>query len=338
MQHLFIIGNGFDLAHGLKTSYNSFIEDYLLKTTIDTGLITTKYNRNPNYYEITYKLGINKSIYTKNKFLAELLYRYNKNKKNNVNWVDIERYYFECLTRNNEDITRLNTEFKILKNELEKYLTDINDKKLDPTLYHFFDTFSKEKSDEITVLNFNYTNTFERLYDGIFNQTTIVNIHGVLNKKDNPIVFGYAPTDDETMNLIDQENNELLKNIKKYYYKRTSSETVLNSFLSSYDKNTNVHILGHSCGVSDRNILNTISTHTLVGETSIMYYNNYDNYFDTLVNIDRIVGRNKHYGIMTNFDKCIRIPQYNDSHSKNIDTNKMIEDLLVTKPFEELSF
>ncbi|MDR3262512.1 MAG: bacteriophage abortive infection AbiH family protein [Tannerella sp.] len=27
MQNLIIIGNGFDLAHGLKTSYNDFIED-----------------------------------------------------------------------------------------------------------------------------------------------------------------------------------------------------------------------------------------------------------------------------------------------------------------------
>ena len=30
MNRLIIIGNGFDLAHGLKTSYCDFIHDYLL--------------------------------------------------------------------------------------------------------------------------------------------------------------------------------------------------------------------------------------------------------------------------------------------------------------------
>ena len=32
MNRLILIGNGFDLAHGLKTSINNFIEDYLLNT------------------------------------------------------------------------------------------------------------------------------------------------------------------------------------------------------------------------------------------------------------------------------------------------------------------
>jgi len=31
INRLILVGNGFDLAHGLKTSYKDFIEDYLSK-------------------------------------------------------------------------------------------------------------------------------------------------------------------------------------------------------------------------------------------------------------------------------------------------------------------
>ena len=44
MNRLVIIGNGFDLAHGLPTSYKHFIDDYW-KTICDTkGSKTIKYN------------------------------------------------------------------------------------------------------------------------------------------------------------------------------------------------------------------------------------------------------------------------------------------------------
>jgi len=32
MNYLYIIGNGFDLAHGLKTSYNDFLLDSIVET------------------------------------------------------------------------------------------------------------------------------------------------------------------------------------------------------------------------------------------------------------------------------------------------------------------
>jgi hypothetical protein len=41
MNRLIIIGNGFDLAHGIKTSYKEFILDYIKKScvyAIENGL------------------------------------------------------------------------------------------------------------------------------------------------------------------------------------------------------------------------------------------------------------------------------------------------------------
>jgi len=164
------------------------------------------------------------------------------------------------------------------------------------------------------VLNFNYTNTFDLLYQKAFKECPIINIHGELKNKDNPIVFGYASTDKETIDLIKEGNNELLKNIKRYYYKRTDSLLQLNQFLNDGSKkDIHVHILGHSCGVSDRNILKNIFVNEYVKEINIMYYNNYVNYFDTLVNIDRVVENNKQYGIINNYQKSIRMPQFDDN-------------------------
>ena len=41
MNNPIIIGNGFDLAHGLKTSYHHFI-DYLINKTIQDGTFNCK--------------------------------------------------------------------------------------------------------------------------------------------------------------------------------------------------------------------------------------------------------------------------------------------------------
>jgi hypothetical protein len=43
MNRLIIIGNGFDLAHGLKTSYHDFILDRLLAALEDLRLSNTEH-------------------------------------------------------------------------------------------------------------------------------------------------------------------------------------------------------------------------------------------------------------------------------------------------------
>ena len=56
MNRLVIIGNGFDLAHGLPTSYKHFIDDYW-KTVCDTNG-TKKIKYNDDLIEINCEFGI----------------------------------------------------------------------------------------------------------------------------------------------------------------------------------------------------------------------------------------------------------------------------------------
>lgn len=59
MNRIILIGNGFDLAHGLKTSYRDFIDDYW-KTFIEKARNSGKQSyEDENEYEIVQNISRN---------------------------------------------------------------------------------------------------------------------------------------------------------------------------------------------------------------------------------------------------------------------------------------
>ena len=54
MNRLVIIGNGFDLAHGLKTSYNDFL-DFLWEKIYEELMLESKNSCIDTYYKIEIK-------------------------------------------------------------------------------------------------------------------------------------------------------------------------------------------------------------------------------------------------------------------------------------------
>ena len=54
----------------------------------------------------------------------------------------------------------------------------------------------------------------------------------------------------------DEKNNDLFKHIKSFEYLKTKNYSLLTRFVESED--FQVHIYGHSCGLSDRTMLNQI--------------------------------------------------------------------------------
>lgn len=339
MNRLVIIGNGFDLAHGLPTSYNHFIdwywrgvceglreqdkfdskyEDRLISTTIKftnqyntkavdafkslsgyDSLINLFNNLKENasggfsfYHSFNYKNSFFKSICDKNYI---------------QNWVDIENEYYqllkECLKeRDNTKVKKLNEEFEQVKNLLEEYLTTEVEGKFDLVInrdvyslitknkYEFeeIDALFKEvSSSEIknirkdvteysfgegisrstfsvkytNFLNFNYTPLIKKFFSNSDQKIFRYNqIHGVLNNEENPIVFGFGDEmDDDYKTIEKKDDNEYLKNIKSFAYLNTPNYKNLIDFLES-DK-FQVYIMGHSCGISDRILLNKVFEH-----------------------------------------------------------------------------
>ena len=141
--------------------------------------------------------------------------------------------------------------------------------------------------DRIMLLNFNYTNTADIYMPN--NPRFIVNhIHGELSNTES-VIFGYGDeSDDEYKAIVKHNDNEYLKNIKTNRYLETAKYRELLSFINSGPYQ--VCIMGHSCGLSDKTMLNTLFEHDNCVSIKPYYYKNEqgnDNYLDMVQNISR---------------------------------------------------
>jgi hypothetical protein len=347
MNRIILIGNGFDLAHGLKTSYKDFIDDYwerkckkllelfgknipsefgtidiitkyededilvnfprqtsVLKDPLEQGI--TGFNR---FHSLISKLknNINTSkLKYKNIFLRKIT------EKSLVNWVDIEYEYYlamiECLGRISEckwegGIEQLNKEFSRIQKALEEYLKtqcvskNLYSEEISNRIYYPIPRTQyllnpNEDWERILILNFNYTNTTKLyIYDEPYetNDTELIYIHGELNNPENPIIFGYGDEIDEQSKTIENKNEkEYFANNKSINYLQTNNYQELLAFINA-DK-YEIFIMGHSCGNSDRTLLNTLFEHDNCKKIKPFYYkreDSSDDYNDIVINIYR---------------------------------------------------
>ena len=393
MNRIIIIGNGFDLAHGLPTSYKNFINWYIDKRVNDLSNCHSNVNSDelckfrisehtwhsyifsnygPLWNEIL-RESLFKTIkghpeyfqYNQSRFLEAITKCIEKN-----NWVDIEKEYYNLLSKDfessdNESIEQLNRELECLKNNLIVYLNEvekglineyiidnnIKEKILEPInprdisvnakkniwpnfvkrrhsnieyLYDLLENylndikipisniinFNKEYEyqimdmginsvndddlpkellypDSILLLNFNYTKTAD-LYlpnEDIFK---VNHIHGKLSNPKS-IIFGYGDELDENYKkLLKDNNNEYLKNIKSINYLNYTNYREMLSYIESAPYQ--IYIMGHSCGLSDKTLLNTLFEHKNCVSIKPFYYINAegrDNYTDIVQNISR---------------------------------------------------
>lgn len=358
MNRLVIIGNGFDIAHGLKTSYTDFInwywdkriegligvqsnvsEDCLCKLTIiqnrsdfscwNEFMYLNSYfkdrngNRTCSGYEVIKELR-NRTYYFSvvySQFLDTIMHSMEAK-----GWVDIEYDYYQLLKKYTEDtdcdnkIKELNEQLAFLQEKLVEYLNTLEKnhyiKKLHNSMIEFFDpadfstegkkkalenmglentnlkeiqnNFEEQKKlrpERIMLLSFNYTAT-AKMY-GNFN-LDFNYIHGELEHPEN-IIFGYGDELDKNYKDIRERNdNNLLKNIKSVKYLETRHYHDMLEFLMSAP--FQVIIMGHSCGNSDRTLLNTVFEHENCVSIKPFYHkwdDGSDNYLELVQNISR---------------------------------------------------
>lgn len=139
----------------------------------------------------------------------------------------------------------------------------------------------------IMLLSFNYTKT-ANLYCKEGSIFSVNQIHGNL---DNPssIIFGYGDELDEGYTKLKNKNdNECLRNMKQIKYMMADNYDRLEGFLGS--EPFQVYLMGHSCGNSDRTLLNMIFEHRNCVSIKPYYYifdNGDDNYLELTMNISR---------------------------------------------------
>lgn len=327
--NLVIIGNGFDLAHGLKTNYTSFINHIIECSIKERDSSNKKFkgiliisspditNKTVLYEKLRSGLfGLTKSNSASPIFLRLL------SKFGLEQWCDVESEYYNLLLSVDtsdpsniyrKDVAKLNSDFQRIKEELEAYL-------LTQQSSNAIDSYKRLlkylcNSDSLLV-NFNYTNTIKHLYADSVNHRKIIHIHGELKNDSNPMVFGYSAFDSECFKLIDKEENEYIKNIKRHQYKMADNEVRLKEFLNE-KKDIEVSILGHSCGLSDKHILELMLNHKNVSSIRIYYYDNRESYFNLQTNIFRIIKNYDTYDRLVNFNDSTRMPQFDDGEEKS---------------------
>lgn len=140
---------------------------------------------------------------------------------------------------------------------------------------------------QILLLNFNYTHTAD-LYCKEASIFSVNQIHGDLDDPKS-VIFGYGDELDKGYKTILEKNeNKFLCNIKSIKYLEADNYRKMLSFIES--EPYQIIIMGHSCGNSDRTLLNTLFEHKNCVSIKPYYHQkneNDDNYTEIVQNISR---------------------------------------------------
>lgn len=354
MNRIILVGNGFDLAHGLPTSYKDFIHWYfdewafrLLKCTerIDKDILCTfELPLSYAWSSYLYRWGsstnrikghelINNLIKDKrhcNAVFCQFMQNIYKSLETK-RWVDIENEYYKLLKPlasnylSDPDLIsaeakKLNDELDYLTSLLIEYLNQVQnryltkDNNINPEIENLIfeqinindisvETKSKlnEKTDDIDmiddkypnrimILNFNYTKTadIQTCKNGVLEIKTNY-IHGDLSNHKS-IIFGYGDElDNNFRKILDLNDNNMLKEIKSVRYLEADNYRNLLEFIES--DIFQIYVMGHSCGNSDRTLLNTLFEHKNCATIKPFYHKREDN-SDDYLNIVQNIMRN----------------------------------------------
>ena len=175
--------------------------------------------------------------------------------------------------------------------KMQRYEEAFNSDYVDSYKEHYHENFYVEYPrtfmlpDHIMLLCFNYTKTAHSYH----NQNFFLNyIHGELDNPEN-IIFGYGDEIDKNYQALKSLNdNACLCNLKTIKYLETDNYRNALAFMDSAP--FQVCIMGHSCGNSDRTLLNTLFEHNNCISIKPYYYikeDGTDNYLDMIQNISR---------------------------------------------------
>jgi predicted ATPase len=117
--------------------------------------------------------------------------------------------------------------------------------------------------------------------------------------------------DEDYRNIENRNENIFLENIKSFQYSLTDNYRNLLNFIDS--GMFQVYIMGHSCGLSDRILLNTIFEHINCRSIKVFFHrknNGSDNYTEIVQNISRHFNKKKMMrDKIVNKSLCVPLPQ-----------------------------
>jgi hypothetical protein len=261
--------------------------------------------------------------------------------KNSIKgWVDIEKAYFDLLkesfNKSKINIEQLNKDLIEIKLLLHQYLTQLDysnsnyeevalkynsqfiSKIKQTDLIDGFNEQVEVKTEKLFFINFNYTKTISNVMDFMgkqygfalkdnFPEIDICHIHGDLEDVKS-MIFGYGDEMDMDYKSIEDSNdNRYFEGIKSFKYAENGKYRDLLRFVNSDDYQ--VVIYGHSCGLSDRIMLNEIFEHENCKSIKIHFYSKQE-FINKTMDISRHFKSNQLMRKkIVEFDEKNKIPQ-----------------------------
>lgn len=329
--HLTLVtGNGFDIHHRLPTKYDQFLrfiiyiihekpDNLKLKNKLENENLL-KFENNEKYKFCLKGIKIfqseSKELLNDDTFIDFILYLDNNN-NNNEKWIDFEEEIKTIINDtvdfnlnpahsynkfidglHNFDIMNLNVSnleflFNLYLTKIIKLFIELNLEKL--------------KNQKINVLeltnyqiNFNYTNTFNKLYNK--EEINTFYVHGKSSEEKNNIIFGYNCNINELKNST-EENHIIFSKIFKRFEKNTDYncinilkekyreyEEVGRTLKRNHLKKSVIIFFGHSLSINDKDILEEIFT---INAIFLVYYHAKKEKAILLKNIILILGISK---------------------------------------------
>ncbi|MDP1393752.1 bacteriophage abortive infection AbiH family protein [Lysinibacillus capsici] len=244
--NLFIIGNGFDLAHGMPTKYWNFREFLKIHHPFFLDDFEKKYYLNFNDENALWaNLEFNLANIQDDVLIEEMYQDTDLGlDSGNTGIQDTLIYHFESQFEYIENLTIY----------LEEWIKEANETLCDIT--RGTSLINRESND--IFINFNYTTVLEEIYK--INDSKILHLHGTVNEGD--LVLGHSNYDKiayfngkyvEADNRFDEQFSPIYLTIRSYLsstYKNVQRYMFsLNKF--NYTSVDNIYIIGHSLSEVD---------------------------------------------------------------------------------------
>ena len=309
MGNVLVIGNGYDLAHGMKTRYSDFVDFVVASKNVK--------NKDSEFYKIVddncfvrYFIKYRDDYYPQNwcdfestmRYIVDQVNLFFTNLPNNINkdyrfnasdisvaqlkiikcfgFANVElklvqpRYFEPALGVKWENVVlKMREELDALRRALHIYLNEIA-----PLISEDFDGKVYDQIKEINpeiIISFNYTDTPARLYE--ISRGNIRYVHG--NLLDGNIVLGYEDNDEEDHKFIF---------FKKYFQRVQNRTERINDLDFSHIKDCVIHFYGLSMDLTDGEIIRDIFKQDV---PFVIYYLNQTDYESKLVNLIKIIGK-----------------------------------------------
>ena len=255
-KNVLIVGNGFDLNMGYKTSYSNYLDSHYFKELLNNNLLA-------QYLDKCLKeskwVDIEKELY---KYSTGLFYK-------------TEEGRFGKIPQKTRQIESLKEDYKRLCYSLRGYLNHAINVEIKFNNNAAYRVLSEVLRSDINtyILTFNYTDIIERLRNIYFqncNKYCINHIHGSLS---NNIVFGI------------EDSVEVAKE-HVFLYKSHNINQNINGLISVFENAKNITFFGYSLGETDHSYFDDFfkaQTMPDCKDKNFTFYYYGDNAYDDLI-------------------------------------------------------